>query len=92
VGALHKILENKRPMGYIVHLSHLGQNLRNKNIYSLWVGIPMVFNLLEHSSLRGMGPLRVVMTYIPSDAINLTQETRIYMALNGFKDIRTLPV
>jgi hypothetical protein len=41
---------------------------RNKNIYGLGVGISTVFEIFGHFLFRGMGPPRMVMTYIPPDA------------------------
>jgi hypothetical protein len=45
---------------------------RNKNIYGLGVGISMVFEIFLVS--RGTGPLRMVMTFMPSDGIDTKQE------------------
>jgi hypothetical protein len=47
------------------------------------------------SSLRGMGPLRMVMTYVPSNATQQKKQEHIWFKggdLNDFQDIRTLSV
>jgi hypothetical protein len=50
--------------------------------------------LLDHVQFKGMGPLRMVMTYMPSDAIWHKKQEHIWFrggGLNGFWDI-TLPL
>jgi hypothetical protein len=44
-------------------------NIRNKNVYSLGVGISMVFNIVSYFNfLGGWGLTPGAMTYISSDA------------------------
>jgi hypothetical protein len=66
---------------------------RNKNIYSLGVGILVVFEILRHFLFKGDGTTMYCHD-LHTIRCNLTQETKIYMGgdFNGFQDISSLPV
>jgi hypothetical protein len=64
---------------------------RNKNIYSLGVGISTVFKIFSYFNFLGVGLISGVMTYI-TIGYSLTKGTRIYIwlrsgDLNDFRDI-----
>jgi hypothetical protein len=57
---------------------------RNKNVYGLWVSISTVFEIFGNFLLKGAGSLRMVMTYIPSDAVGHKKQEYVWFRGGDF--------